>query len=130
MPDENRINNASPNPFLDVAKRLFETVAPGGLNDPEKALRDLVPKLRYVVVERTETPTTKQLQVLRCFSEFEQSNLLQTRRTLQSSPIRLGPFPQELAERSFVPLLLASGLNVSLQELTPEEKEKHLDFGS
>jgi hypothetical protein len=108
--------------------QLFEAVAPGSLDDTEQAWRDLVPGLRFLVIARVQSPTTKQLEALRRFSEFERSNLLQIRKALQRSDLRFGPFPRDMAERALVPHLAQDGFTVSLQELTAEEKAKQLEF--
>jgi hypothetical protein len=128
MPEDSDSNKVRPNPLLSAAQQLFEGVAPGSLDDVEQAVRDLVPRLRYLIVGRIQSPTTKQLEALRRFSEFEKSNLLQIRKAIQTSDLRLGPFPGEMAEQALVPVLVQDGFTVSLQELSAEEQAKRLEF--
>jgi hypothetical protein len=117
-------NDPTPNPILATALGMIESVAPGALDDPEKALRALVPQLRFLVVERVERPTIPQLEALRAFDAA--SSLVQIRKAIQASELKFGPFPGELAERAFLPELVRQGLSVSLRELTAEEKDQHL----
>src|SRR5262245_50609012 len=60
MPDDKNRNETDSNPILSLAMRLFERIAPGRLSDPEGALRDLVPRLRFLVVAQVEKPTVAQ----------------------------------------------------------------------
>lgn len=113
-----------PNPILATAMGMMESIAPGGLVDPEKALRDLVPRLRFLVVQRVEKPTIPQLEALRDFDSS--SSLVQIRKALQAGELRFGPFPVDLAERAMIPHLVQLGLPVSLRELTEAEKSQHL----
>jgi hypothetical protein len=113
-----------PNPILATALGMIEGVAPGALDDPEKALRDLVPRLRFLVVERVEKPTIPQLEALRAFDSS--SSLVQIRKALLAGELRFGPFPGDLAERAMMPQLVQLGLPVSLRELTEAEKTQHL----
>jgi hypothetical protein len=115
-----------PNPILETAMRMMERIAPGGLDDPEKAWRDLVPRLRFLIVEQVEKPTIAQLEALRAFNSG--SSLVQIRKALQAGELRFGPFPGDLAEQALIPQLVQLGLSVSLQELTQAEKTQH--FGS
>lgn len=110
----------SPNPILATALGMMEGIAPGALDDPEKALRDLVPRLRFLVVKRVENPTISQLEALRSFDSS--SSLVQIRKALQVGELRFGPFPGDLAERGMIPQLTQLGLSVSLRELTEAEK--------
>ena len=112
------------NPILAAALGMMESIAPGGLADPEKALRALVPRLRFLVVQRVEKPTIPQLQALRAFDDS--SSLVQIRKALQVGELRLGPFPGDFAERAMIPHLVQLGLPVSLRELTEAEKSQHL----
>src|SRR4051794_7796776 len=116
------------NPILSVAFGMIENVVPGGMSDTEKALRELVPTLRYLVVAPVALPTRKQMDLIRSFREFEMSNLLQTRQALRTGAVRLGPFPEHLAAETFVPVLLEEGLSVSMEEMTEEEKIKRFGF--
>ena len=113
-----------PNPILATALGMMECIAPGGLDDPEKALRDLVPRLRFLVVLPVEKPTIPQLEALRAFDGG--SSLVQIRKALQAGELRFGPFPRDLAEQAMMPQLVQLGLPVSLRELTQAEKTQHL----
>jgi hypothetical protein len=113
----------TPNPILATTLAMMEGIAPGGLDDPEKALRDLVPRLRFLVVERVEKPTIPQLEALRPFDSG--SSLVQIRKALQAGELRFGPFPGDLAEQAMIPQLIRQGLSVSLRELTEAEKAQH-----
>jgi hypothetical protein len=117
-------DDTPPNPILATAFGMMESIAPGGLDDPEKALRDLVPRLRYLIVKRVEKPTIPQLEALRAFESG--SNLVQIRKSLQAGKLQFGPFPGDLAERALIPRLVQLGLPVSLRELTQSEKAQHL----
>jgi hypothetical protein len=117
-------NNQKPNPILATALGMIEGVAPGALDDPEKALRDLAPGLRFLVVERVEKPTMPQLEALRAFDKA--SSLVQIRKAVQAGQLQFGPFPGELAERTLMPELIRQGLSVSLRELTAAERAQHL----
>ena len=99
-------------------------MAPGGLDDPEEALRELVPRLRFLVVEPVEKPTIPQLEALREFDS--ESSLIQLRKALQAGGLRFGPFTSDLAERALIPPLIEAGLAVSLQALTEAEQAQHL----
>jgi hypothetical protein len=114
----------TPNPILATALAMMESIAPGGLDDPKKALRDLVPRLRFLVVERVENPTSPQLEALHTFDSG--SSLVQIRKALKAGELRFGPFPGDLAEQAMIPQLLQQGLSVSLRELTEAEKAQHL----
>jgi hypothetical protein len=113
-----------PNPILETALRMIESIAPGGFDDPEKALRELVPRLRFLIVERVEKPTMPQLEALRAFGSG--SSLVQIRKSLQAGKLQFGPFPGDLAGRALIPRLVQLGLPVSLRELTQSEKAQHL----
>lgn len=82
MANNNDGNNLNANPILSFASGLFEAVAPGALDDPERAFRELVPKLRYLVIARIEKPTMAQLEALRSFSELRANNLLRVRKAM------------------------------------------------
>ncbi len=125
MPHDENEKGSNPNPILSAAFGLFEGIAPGALDDPENALRDLLPRLRFLVVARVEKPTIAQLEVLRAFDKA--SSLVQIRKAIQANELRFGPFPGELAERALMPELLRHGLSVSLREMTGEEKAKQLE---
>jgi hypothetical protein len=128
MPEDSNSSKPRPNPLLAATEQMFEAIAPGGLDDTEQAWRELVPRLRFVVIARVQSPTTKQLEALRRLSEFKQSNLLQIRKAIQTSDLRLGPFPEKIAEQALVPALAQDGFTISLQELSAEEKAKQLEF--
>lgn len=113
-----------PNPILAAALGMIESVAPGALDDPETALRALVPQLRFLVVGRVEKPTIPQLEALRSFDSG--SSLVQIRKAVQAGELRFGPFPCDLAERALMPQLVELGLSVELRELTETEKAQHL----
>lgn len=112
-----------PNPILATALGMIEGVVPGALDDPEKALRDVVPRLRFLVVAPVEKPTLPQLQALGAFDDS--SSLVELRKALQAGELRFGPFPGDLAERAMMPELVELGLPVSLRELTEAEKTQH-----
>jgi hypothetical protein len=114
----------TPNPLLATALGIIEGLAPGALSDPEKALRDLVPRLRFLVVERVERPTLPQLEALRVFDSA--SSLVQIRKRLQTGELCFGPLAGDLAEQAMIPRLVQQGLSVSLRELTEAEKAQHL----
>ena len=113
-----------PNPILATALGMIEGVASGALDDPEKALRDLVPRLRFLVVEGVENPTIPQLEALRAFESS--SSLVEIRKALQAGKLRFGPFPGDWAERAIMPRLVQLGLPVLLRALTKAEKAEHL----
>ena len=81
----------TPNPILATAMGMLEGVAPGALSDPEKALRDLLPRLRFLVVARVEKPTIPQLEAVRSFDSA--SSLVQIRKALRPVSFALGLFP-------------------------------------
>ena len=114
----------TPNPILETALGMIEAVAPGALTDPEKALHDLVPRLRFLVVGRVEKPTAPQLQMLRTYDS--DSSVARIRKAVQTGEYKLGPFPGDLAEKMVVPQFVSLGLPVSLRELTEAEKAEQL----
>lgn len=121
----------SGNPILNMAFALMEAVAPGGLNDPAKAWRELVPRLRYVVIAKTENPSVTQLKAVQSFSSsffnFQGHNLLEIRKALAQGELRLEPAPEDFA----APLqktLAETGLQVNLVPLTEEEQAKRLEI--
>jgi hypothetical protein len=114
-PDKN-----PPNPILETALGILEGFAPGFLNDPEKAWRDLLPRLRFLVVAPVEKPTLPQLEAIRALDSA--SNLVQVRKALQAGNLQFGPYPGDMAERALLPRLAQLGLSVSLRELTEAEK--------
>jgi hypothetical protein len=69
LQDKDR-NGTNPNPILSTAVRLFKAVAPAAPGDPEKALRDLVPGLRFLVVAQVEKPALAPLIEQKAFSKF------------------------------------------------------------
>ena len=112
------------NPMLSLAMGMLESVAPGALDDCEKASRDLAPKLRFLVLEKVEKPTIAQLEAIRFFDKNR--NLVQIRKALQSGKLQFGPFPGDLAETMLMPKLARGGLSVSLRRLTVSEKKFYL----
>jgi len=78
----------NPHPILSTALGIIERIAPGALDDPAKALRDLVPGLRFLVVERIEKPTVPQLEALRVFDKA--SSLVQIRKAVQAGGLHYG----------------------------------------
>src|SRR5262245_43193656 len=124
MPRDKEPNDADSNPILFAALRLLENAAPHALSDPEGALRDLIPRLRFLVVAQVEKPTIAQLEAVRALDKGK--SLVQVRKALQAGALSFGPFPGELAERALIPKLTRHGLSASLRELTPEEKAKQL----
>jgi hypothetical protein len=115
-------NENQPNSIIATALNFLEAVAPRVTSDPEKALRDLMPRMRYLVVARVEKPTVAQLEVLRGFREFEGANLIQIRKAILANDVTLGPFPGDLVKETLVPMLMSAGLSVSLRVMTPEEQ--------
>lgn len=113
-----------PNPILALVLGMMKSIAPGGLGNPEKAWRDLIPRLRFLVVQRVEKPTVPQLRALYAFDRS--ASLVQIRKALQAGELRFGPFLGDLAERTMIPRLVEAGLSVSLRELTEAEKTQHL----
>ena len=124
--EEGNNHEPSSNPFVAWTNHFFEAVAPGSLDDPGRAWRELVPQLRFSVIANVPHPAPSQLQALRRFSEFEQCNLLQVRRSLQKADLRLGPFPQNLTQ-PLIESLVADGFMVSIKELTAHEQAEQLD---
>jgi hypothetical protein len=91
LQDKDR-NGTNQNPILSTALRLFEAVAPAAPGDPEKALRDLVPGLRFLVVAQVEKPALAPL--------IEQKALSRFARAFRQGSFR--PFIGELAERALI----------------------------
>lgn len=102
----------------------MQSIAPGALDDPEKALRDLIPRLRFLVVEPVEKPTVRQSEELRVIDWG--SSLVQIRKALHAGALRIGPLPVEVAERSMTPPFLEVGVPASLRDLTDSEKAQKL----
>ena len=125
MPADKDRNEPKPNPILAAALSVLMCVAPRALTDPEQALRDLVPRLRFLVVAKLEKPTIAQLEALRAFDKA--SSLVQIRKAIQAHDLCFGPFPGELAERGLMPELARHGLSASLRELTAEERATQLE---
>src|SRR5262249_17739297 len=117
-------DKAKPNSLLSVAFALFAKVAPRGQFEPERAWRELVPQLRYLLVDRIEQPTIAQLEVIRSLNNDK--SLVQIRKAIQANELRFGPFPGDLAERTLIPQLMKHGLSVSLRELSEQEKAEQL----
>jgi len=111
-------------PILSAAFALFGKVAPGSLLEPERAWRELVPRLRFLVIARTEKPTITQLEAIRSLNKAV--SLVQVRKAIQAGELRYGPFPGHLAERHMVPQLVKHGLSVSLRQLSHEEQAQQL----
>ena len=111
-------------PILSAAFALFEKVAPGSLLESERAWRELVPQLRFLVIAKTERPTITQLEAIRSLNK--EVSLVQVRKAIQAGELRYGPFPGHLAKRHMVPQLVKHGLSVSLRQLSHEEKAQQL----
>jgi hypothetical protein len=114
------------NPILNAAFNLFEAIAPGSLDNPEKALRELVPRLRYVVIAKMDKPSVAQMRTLQFLGEFKSRNLLEIRKSLEQGDTRMGPIPAEFAEASRANLA-AAGFHTRIEALTEEEKAQQLD---
>jgi hypothetical protein len=122
MPDDEQQPS---NSLLATALGMIEGVAPGALDDPEAALRDLVPQLRFLAVARIDKPSIQQVRALQAFDAA--SSLVQLRKAIQERELEFGPFPEPAAEQVLVPELREQGLSVSLRELTAAEKAPYLD---
>jgi hypothetical protein len=113
------------NLILQAAFGLLESVAPGFNDDPEKAYKDLVPRLRYIVVAATQSPTITQLRALQglstSFYGFEGRNLIEIRRALEQGLVRLEPVVEQFAAISQAQLQ-AVGLDATLVPLTAAEQ--------
>lgn len=120
----------SDNPILNTALAMMDAAVPGMFGDnPEQAWRDFVPRLRYVVIARTEKPTVDQLKAVMCFSssfyKFPGRNLIEIRKALAEGEIRLEPILDEHAARN-QKLLASAGLHVTLAPLTDAEQAERL----
>ena len=122
MSDDKHPDEEKPNPLLSMAFGLFDAVVPGALKDPERALRELVPKLRFLVVASVAKPTLAQLEAIRTLDASK--SLVQIRKAIQAGDLTFGPFPGDHAEGGLNPLLAHSGLSVTLRELTAEERAR------
>jgi hypothetical protein len=119
-----RMTDEQSKPIPDIALGMMNAVIPGMLDDPVKAWREFVPRLRYVVIAKTESPTVAQLKALQmqsnCFCNVQASNLVEIRTTITRHEIKLEPTPEEVAAAA-QRALAETGLHVTLVPLTGEE---------
>lgn len=115
------------NPILNTALNMLDSFAPGMLEDPEQAFKELVPRLRYVTIEKMEKPSMNQLKSLQGFDAFEGENLVGIRKMIQGGASKLGPIPLEYAE-VWQSKLAEDGFDARIVELTADEQEARLDF--
>jgi hypothetical protein len=117
------------NSVLNTAFALMNAAVPGMLDDSVKAWHEYVPSLRYVVIAKTESPSTEQLRVVQGFASsffnFSGNNLLEIRKALVQSGIRLEPTQENIA-RLGLEALVAVGLQATLEPLTEDEIKDRL----
>ncbi|HEY5994249.1 MAG TPA: hypothetical protein VIU46_06555 [Gallionellaceae bacterium] len=118
------MSDETDNPVLNTAFALMNAAVPGVFDDPVKAWEAYVPSLRYVVIAKTESPSTEQLRVVQGFASsfynFSGNNLLEIRKALVQSGIKLEPAPENIA-RLCQEALVAAGLQATLEPLTEDE---------
>lgn len=119
------------NPILATALGIMNTAVPGMFDDPVRAWREFVPRLRYVVIAKTESPTLEQLKALQAYStnfcNVEAGNLVAIKKAITQGEIRLEPTPKELAELGQQQLAW-TGLHITLVPLTEEEQSEKLNI--
>ena len=115
------------NPYLQSAFGMFEDIAPGGMDDPEAAVRSLIDQMGWLIISPITTPTPDQLKALQELEPFEGQNLVQIRQAITSGDVRWGPQIISVADSVMRPILEEHGLQVRVVPLTAEEKQRELD---
>lgn len=114
------------NPILKFAYGIFEFVSPGSLTNPEKALRKVVKTLGWIRIEKTETISVRQIKDLQQISYFNDKNLVQIKKLMQSESPRIGPEPKRIAKFITIPELKGLGFSATFVPLTEEERSNEL----
>lgn len=93
--------------------------------NPEEALAALLPKLRYIQLYPTASPTATQIKCIRTMEPYSNTSFSEIKKHLQAGTIKLGPFHRDLGDGTTGNRLKDAGLQFEERKLTDAEMKTY-----
>jgi hypothetical protein len=105
----------------DLPKDPMDLVLSFIPDDPERALKELLPEIAFAEVMPVASPTAAQLKAIHEFEPYTQAGLSEIKRQLIDGQVRFGPQHQTMLKSFYLPKLERAGMQVRIRPATHEE---------
>lgn len=90
-------------------------------DDPERALKELLPEMAFAEVAPVANPNAAQLKAVHELEPYNELGLSEIKRQLMEGRVRFGLQHQAMLKAFYLPKLEGAGLQASIRRATQEE---------